>query len=116
MAKKYDEDPLIHGTGTLLGIYTMLNRGEDLLVHPPKISSPLLLQHGTHDKVTLFEATKELFEKLPPGNPDREFKVWGGYYHELHNEPEDDRNEAIAYIAEWILARCRETDDPRARL
>jgi len=94
----------------------MLSSAEDLISHPPTISVPLLVQHGTDDKVTSFEATRELFAKLPPGNPDREFKAWEGYYHELHNEPEDERNEAIKYIAEWILARCNDSSTPRAKL
>jgi acylglycerol lipase len=94
----------------------MLNSAENLISHPPTISVPLLVQHGTDDKVTSFEAAREFFAKLPPGNPDREFKAWEGYYHELHNEPEDERNEAIKYIAEWILARCDDTSSPRAKL
>jgi acylglycerol lipase len=113
MARLYDQDPLIHGTGTLLGLYTMITRGEDLAFHPPVISCPLLIQQGTEDKVTSFKATKEFYEKLPPGNEDREFKGWEGYYHELHNEPETERNVSIKYIADWILARV---EQPRARL
>jgi acylglycerol lipase len=116
VAKKYDEDPLVHGTGTLLCVHTMLQSGEDLLSHPPSIASPLLVQQGTDDKVTSYEATKELFDKLPPGNEDRTFKSWEGYYHELHNEPEAERNEAIKYTADWILARCVNESAPRARL
>jgi acylglycerol lipase len=94
----------------------MLSSGEDLLLHPPIISVPLLVQQGTDDKVTSFETTREFFAKLPPGNPDREFKAWEGYYHELHNEPEHERNEAIKYVAEWILARSNDTSSPRAKL
>jgi acylglycerol lipase len=94
----------------------MLSSGENLILHPPTISVPLLVQHGTDDKITSFEATREFFAKLPPGNPDCEFKAWEGYYHELHNEPEDERNQAIKYIAEWILARCNDTSAPKAKL
>ena len=94
----------------------MVTSGQDLFLHPPKISVPLLVQQGTDDKVTSFESTRELFAKLPPGNPDREFKAWEGYYHELHNEPENERNKAIKFVAEWILARCNETSAPRAKL
>jgi acylglycerol lipase len=83
----------------------MLRRSEDLSKHPPTISCPLLIQHGTQDKVTSYEAVRDFFAKLPPGNPDREFKGWDGYYHELHNEPEAERKESIRYIADWIIAR-----------
>jgi acylglycerol lipase len=94
----------------------MLTEGENLLKNPPIISVPLLIQHGTQDKLTDFEASREFFAKLPPGNPDREFKAWDGYYHELHNEPEDERREAIKYIADWILARAGEPGAPKAKL
>ena len=115
MAKKYDTDPLIHGTGTLLGLYTMLTRSAQLVEHPPQISCPLLIQHGTADNICSFEASREFFAGLPSGNKDVEFKAWEGYYHELHNEPEDERNKSIAYIADWIIARAV-VAPPRARL
>lgn len=95
----------------------MLTRGEGLLRHPPIITMPLLVQHGTDDKITLCDGTKQFFERLPSeSNPDRELKLFEGCYHELHNEPEDERIEAIKYIADWILKRCDGTTAPRARL
>jgi acylglycerol lipase len=102
----YDNDPLVHGTGTHLGIYTLLSLAQDISDHPPTINVPLIIQHGTEDKICSFDATKKMFDNLPKGNPDREFKVWDGYYHELHNDPEAERTEVIEYIAKWILARC----------
>jgi acylglycerol lipase len=95
----------------------MLTRGEDLLHHPQVITMPLLVQHGTDDKITLCDATEEFFNRLPSeSNADRELKLFKGYYHELHNEPEDERIEAIKYIAEWILKRCDNQAAPRAKL
>jgi acylglycerol lipase len=93
----------------------MLTRGEDLLLHPPVITMPLLVQQGSADKVTSVDATKEMFEKLPKGNEDRELKIWEGYFHELHNEPESLRNESIKYIADWIVKRC-DAEVPKAKL
>ena len=93
----------------------MLTSGEDLVIHPPVITMPLLVQHGAADSVTSVEATKEMFERLPKGNEDRELKIWEEYYHELHNEPEEQRNESIKYIAEWIVKRC-DSGVPRAKL
>jgi len=116
LAKRYDEDPLIHGTGTVLAVYTMITEFEGLLAHPPHIIYPLLVQAGTSDKLTSFQAAKEVYDKMPPGHPDREFKAWEGYYHELHNEPLDERNASIAYLENWILARCKDSGEPRAKL
>ena len=92
----------------------MLTRGDDLLFNPPMITMPLLVQQGTADSVTSIVATEEMFGKLPPGD-EREMKIWEGYYHELHNEPEALRNEAIKYVADWIVNRC-DSAAPRAKL
>jgi len=93
----------------------MVTRGDDLVLNPPVITMPLLVQQGTADSVTSVVATEEMFGKLPPGNEDRELKIWEGYYHELHNEPEPLRNEAIKYVADWIVKRC-DSAAPRAKL
>ncbi|KAG0257692.1 hypothetical protein BG011_003802 [Mortierella polycephala] len=49
----------------------------------------LLICHGTADCLTDYEATKGFFDKC--NAKDKEFKSWPEFYHELHNEPEDDR-------------------------
>ena len=94
----------------------MLTEGENLLQHPPVIAAPLLVLSGADDKLTDFGVMRELYAKLPPGNPDREFKAWDRYYHELHNEPEEQRNLVIKYVADWILARVGDSTAPKAKL
>lgn len=61
---------------------------------------PLLICHGTADGLTEHDASKEFFDKVQI--KDKDFKVWPDFYHELHNEPEDDRKEVIAYYVNWI--------------
>ncbi|KAG0031012.1 hypothetical protein BGZ82_007177 [Podila clonocystis] len=101
--KKYDTDPLVHGYITTKGVYDMLTNGKLLLTSRYKDITedvPLLICHGTADGLTEHNAAKEFFDKTQI--KDKEFKVWPDFYHELHNEPEDDRKEVIAYYINWI--------------
>jgi acylglycerol lipase len=93
----------------------MLSRGKSLLTHPPTYTVPLLLQHGSADKVTSCAVSETFFKKLTSGNEDRELKIWEGYFHELHNEPVGEREKAIKYVSDWILVRARQVS-PRAKL
>ncbi|GJJ74126.1 acylglycerol lipase [Entomortierella parvispora] len=100
---KYDADPLVHGYGTAQGMYDMLTNGEKLLNSRYKDITknvPLLICHGTADGLTSYDAAKAFFDKCEVD--DKEFKTWPEFYHELHNEPEDDRKEVIAFYIQWI--------------
>ncbi|KAG0330456.1 hypothetical protein BGZ99_003027 [Dissophora globulifera] len=100
---KYDADPLVHGYGTTLGLYDMLMNGEALLTERYKDITPdvpLLICHGTDDGLTDQKASKQFFDKVQV--KDKEYKVYEGHYHELHNEPEPDRKVVIDYYIQWI--------------
>ena len=60
---------------------------------------PLLLVHGTADRITSSEATASFAAALP-GRCD--LLLWEGFYHETHNEPERDR--VLAAIVTWLRA------------
>lgn len=104
---KYDADPLVHGFGTTKGLFDMLTNGKMLLsaARYGEISTdvPLLICHGTADALTEQKASKDFFDKVAV--KDKEYKVYQDHYHELHNEPEDDRKVVIDYYIQWIRAR-----------
>ena len=66
-----------------------------------KINVPVLLMHGTEDKVMDPSGTKEFYGKAAIG--DKEIKLYDGLYHELLRETK--REEIINYIIDWILKR-----------
>ncbi|KAF9338768.1 hypothetical protein BGZ91_007956 [Linnemannia elongata] len=104
---KYDADPLVHGFGTTKGLFDMLTNGKMLLsaARYGEISPdvPLLICHGSADALTEQKASKDFFDKIAV--KDKEYKVYEDHYHELHNEPEDDRKVVIDYYIQWIRAR-----------
>ncbi|KAK3809323.1 MAG: Alpha/Beta hydrolase protein [Benniella sp.] len=108
---KYNADPLVHGYGTTKGLYDMLNNGKLLLTTRYKVIArgvPLLITHGTADGLTDANASKAFFEKI--NVKDKEYKVYEGYFHELHNEPEPDRSNVINYYIQWILKHLKEKE------
>jgi acylglycerol lipase len=109
--KDWEEDELCHDTGTLEGLAAMLTRaanlaalGEGKKVPGLKLDPgcPVWLGHGSEDRVTSFDASKRLFEKLKV--EDKTFKTYNGAYHKLHAEPEGVKEEFVKDVGEWILA------------
>ncbi|WP_029192350.1 alpha/beta hydrolase [Paenibacillus harenae] len=90
-------DPLCHTKITLRTYTEIAAGGEWALSHSDLLHVPLLLMHGTSDRITSFEASRQLAESL--GGQCR-FAVSEGGYHELHND--SDGEKTIAGIINWI--------------
>ena len=100
--RKYNADPHNHGkitAGTFLGFF---NAGKWAIAHADELKIPMLLMHGTKDRLTSPDGTKEFAAKCPENLVT--LKFWEGFYHELHNEPEPDRSEVFAYLVNWLNA------------
>jgi len=93
----YNKDSLVHDKITSSFFVNVHFAGPYVLEHAAKINVPLLLMHGTEDKLTSHGATQELHERIPERS---ELKLWEGFYHELHNEPEQE--ELLSYVTQWL--------------
>lgn len=93
----YQSDPLIHPRITPKLFFSLNDSGEFVLKNKHKINLPLLLMHGTGDKITSSRATTE-FVKYTSDKTSLE--LWKGAYHELHNDL--DKEEVFHYILRWI--------------
>ena len=98
---RYISDPLVHHMISVRTFIEISRAGEYAIKHAGKVTSPLLLMHGTGDRLTSFEASQEFSEKV---TANITFKPWEGLYHELHNEIEKDK--ILGYIPNWL-------DDPK---
>jgi alpha-beta hydrolase superfamily lysophospholipase len=98
--RKYNADPYNHGKITAGTFFGFFEAGKWALEHAGELKTPLLLMHGTADRLTSFEGTKEFASKAPKNLVT--LKLWEGYYHELHNEPEPDRTTAINFLINWL--------------
>lgn len=93
----YRNDPLVHdrvtfrmGKGFIDTINYIFNRAGEL-------NMPLLLMHGTEDRITFPSGSEKLCSLVSGGC---KLKLWAGLYHELHNEPE--KEQVFAYLKDWL--------------
>ena len=107
-------DALMHNTGTLEGLAGLLDRTAALAagqVRPLKGGAlrSLWVGHGTEDKTTWFAASKKYFDEYTGEVADKEFRVYEGWYHQLHADGPDSE---VFYrdVGDWILKKVAEDE------
>lgn len=105
----YDSDPLVYSGNVRVRTGLELVGGYDLaLESAPRITTPALMLHGTGDRVADIEAARAIFGRL--GSQNKEFKIFEGLYHEIHNEPEGPS--VIEYVVSWLDRALQEGRSP----
>jgi acylglycerol lipase len=94
---KYEDDELVHDRITSAFFVNVHFAGQYAIEHAAEIKKPLLIMHGTDDRLTSPEGSKAFASNA---NGNVKLKLWNGLYHELHNEPEQE--EVFRYELEWI--------------
>jgi alpha-beta hydrolase superfamily lysophospholipase len=98
----YNTDPLVHHGKVPAGIArTLLLVGETMPQRAPALTAPLLVVHGSEDRLIAVDGSRRLVEAV--GSSDVELKVYPGLYHEVFNEPE--RHQVLDDVVSWINAR-----------
>ena len=99
VVRAYNGDPLVHDrVSARLGM-DMLEAGLWALEHAAEFPLPLLLMHGSADHITSAQASREFAAQAG----DRcTLKIWDGFYHEIHNEPE--QGQVFRYLVEWLTS------------
>jgi len=98
----YKEDPLVYHGKVPAGIgRALLQVGETMPQRAPALTAPLLVVHGSDDRLIPVAGSHRLVECV--GSTDVELKVYPGLYHEVFNEPE--REQVIGDVVSWITAR-----------
>jgi alpha-beta hydrolase superfamily lysophospholipase len=100
VAIDYEKDPLTHSRITTQLFFGAEKAARRVLKNAANISIPLLLMHGTSDLVTSFSASKKFAQEAKNFQKDVTFITWDEYYHELHNEI----NNQVVFeeILKWI--------------
>jgi acylglycerol lipase len=96
----YVNDPLVHDKTSLGLAGAGLNAITLCFARAKELKPPLLIMHGTADKITYPEGSKEFAMLVSEVNKDVTLKLWDGLYHELHNEPE--QAEVFKAVTEWL--------------
>jgi acylglycerol lipase len=61
---------------------------------------PILVLHGSSDRMTCPLASKRILNAI--SSSDKTHKDLQGYYHEIHNEPRQQRMVAYREYVKWI--------------
>lgn len=94
--ERYREDPLVHNQISARLFSQAYERGLWALENANSFETPLLLLHGTGDRITSWKAS-QLFSQRAK---ECAFTAWENFYHELHNEQEKEK--VLASIRSWI--------------
>ncbi|XP_025106201.1 monoglyceride lipase-like isoform X3 [Pomacea canaliculata] len=106
LVQKYLDDPLVyHGGLKARWGASFLKWLQWIESNMSRIVCPLLVMHGTADRLTTPEGSKKLAKYAE--SKDKTLKIYEGYYHQLHYEPEEDGAGVRREIIEWISARCK---------
>jgi alpha-beta hydrolase superfamily lysophospholipase/uncharacterized protein YbjT (DUF2867 family) len=99
--EKMKADPLVHHIAYPTSTIAALVRTDERLKNEfPKITLPVLIVHGTADKVTEPSGSEHFYEKA--GSTDKTLKLYDGHYHDLLNDVGKDV--VMADITEWITS------------
>lgn len=101
IAHAYETDPLVHTLISARLFNSVHTAGLWALEHADRFPFPLLLMHGSADRVTSCAASQTFAERVP--QQQCTFQAWEGLYHELHNEPEWP--EVARSITDWLKSQ-----------
>lgn len=99
VVEAYKNDPLVHDKGST-GLAKQTFAAMDVIMEQKSFPVPLLIIHGTDDRLTVPSASKTFAENV---EGDVTLIEYEGMYHEPHNEPE--QAEVFADVLEWMQAR-----------
>ena len=98
----YVNDPLVYrGKITCRFGAEMLATLRKLPSEMPKINLPILIMHGTADRLCDPEGSRILYERA--NSRDKTLKLYAGFYHEIFNEP--GHKQVLADMEAWLAAR-----------
>jgi alpha-beta hydrolase superfamily lysophospholipase len=102
VVQAYNDDPLVYHGKVPAGVgRALLQVGETMPQRAPALTAPLLVVHGSDDRLIPVDGSRRLVECV--GSTDVELKVYPGLYHEVFNEPE--RDQVLGDVVSWIVTR-----------
>jgi alpha-beta hydrolase superfamily lysophospholipase len=97
VVSKYAADPLVHNKISPRLYSSIYKSGLWALEHAAGLKIPMLLMHGSGDLITSAPASQEFVAKA---GKLVTLRIWDGFYHEIHNEPE--KAEVIQVMIDWL--------------
>ena len=100
IVKAYQDDALVHDRISAKLAMELIDGGAYAMAHAEEWTLPLLLMHGTADRISSPEASETFAQKAGDAVT---LKLWDGYYHEVHNDLGKDK--VIETMLDWLNAK-----------
>jgi alpha-beta hydrolase superfamily lysophospholipase len=97
VVEAYRKDPLVHDIISFGLGRESLKAAEFIYANADQINIPLLLMHGTADRICYVSGSKELSDLIVDNCT---LKLWPDCFHELHNELE--KEEVFSALKQWL--------------
>lgn len=97
IVQAYKDDVLVHSRISAKLAIELIDGGVYALEHAGELDLPLLLMHGTADRIASSKASEKFANKA---GGKVTLRLWEGYYHEIHNDI--GKEEVIACMIEWL--------------
>jgi alpha-beta hydrolase superfamily lysophospholipase len=103
VVKAYQDDPLVHDRVSARFFTEFLAAMETVRQAAASIQTPLLLQVAGDDHLVSSNSSREFFGTLTL--KDKRIHVYDGMYHEIYNEPPDQRQRVLSDLENWLKDR-----------
>ncbi len=100
VVKAYQNDPLVHDRVSARWFTEMLSTMEEVNRQAFRMQTPVLMQVAGDDHLVNAQSSKQFFEKLTVA--DKTLHMYDGYYHEIYNELEGDRQKVLGDLESWL--------------
>ena len=101
VGRAYAVDPLVNRKVSTKWFAEATKAMLEVAERADQITTPVLVMHGTEDRLASVDATRRVFERI--GASDKELVIYSGFYHELFNEPE--KQEVFERVSGWLDKR-----------
>ncbi len=98
IVEKYKSDSLNHDRISVRSFFFITEAGNWVLKNADKLQVPLLILHGSGDRITSHKASIYFAEKAKAHTT---IKIWDEMFHELHNEIV--KEDVFAYVKTWLI-------------
>ena len=105
MAKLKSDPLVVRDKLPAASVVAAVNGMDEVRKNVDRLKMPLLILHGTGDKVNPIEGSQELNQTAP--SVDKTLKTYPGLYHDLFNEPEhaDVESDIMAWLSAQAAAK-----------
>ena len=97
VVEKYVNDPLVHRQISAKSGMMVINRGQWILEHAKDNRNNMLVMVGSSEGIV----NKDAIDQFCRSTPNITYKIWPGFYHELHNEPE--KKQIFDFSLKWLM-------------